>query len=236
MRVGVGVGVLLACAVVAACGTPASAVAEQGALGAAHLGVPLSAPAPPTLSEAGEVGYEWRRCSFYTTMVSADGAAHLWPLDDSSGSAADVVGSSSGRYLGAHAPAPGGPLIEQGGAGAAFDGVTSAVTLPGAADPQGVGAYTYRAVGPADGDRWGLPVSDLRRGNGGGQARGHRHLALQDRARVRALERRREHDDRRRAGIAARRVEPRRRELRRLDDDASSSTAHRSAPGRPLPR
>ncbi len=143
MRVGVGVGVLLACAVVAACGTPASAVAEQGALGAAHLGVPLSAPAPPTLSEAGEVGYEWRRCSFYTTMVSADGAAHLWPLDDSSGSAADVVGSSSGRYLGAHAPAPGGPLIEQGGAGAAFDGVTSAVTLPGAADPQGVGAYTY---------------------------------------------------------------------------------------------
>ncbi len=112
-------------------------------LGGAHLGVPLSAPAPPSLSEAGEVGYEWRRCSFYTTIVSADGAAHLWPLDDASGSAADVVGSSPGHYLGAHASAPGGPLVEQGGVGAAFDGSTSAVRLPGAAEPQGVGAYTY---------------------------------------------------------------------------------------------
>ena len=76
-------------------------------------------------------------------MVAADGAAHLWPLDDPSGSAADVVGSSPSHYLGAHAPAPSGPLLEQGGVGAAFDGSTSAVTLPGAAGPQGVGTYTY---------------------------------------------------------------------------------------------
>ncbi len=134
---------LPACAVVAACCAPPPAAAEPVSLGGAHLGVPLSAPAPPALSEAGEAGYEWRRCSFYTTIVSADGAAHLWPLDDASGSAADVVGSSPGHYLGAHAPGPGGPLIEQGGMGAAFDGSTSAVTLPGAAGPQGVGAYTY---------------------------------------------------------------------------------------------
>ncbi len=76
-------------------------------------------------------------------MVSADGAAHLWPLDDVSGSAADVVGSSPGHYLGTHARAPDAPLIEQGGVGTAFDGNTSAVTLPGAVGPQGVGAYTY---------------------------------------------------------------------------------------------
>ncbi len=134
---------LSACAVVAACFTPPPAAAEPVSLGGAHLGVPLSAPAPPALSEADEVADEWRRCSFYTTMVSADGAAHLWPLGDASGSAADVVGSSPGHYLGAHAPAPDGPLIEQGGVGAAFDGSTSVVTLPGDAVPQGVGAYTY---------------------------------------------------------------------------------------------
>ncbi|HXC46286.1 MAG TPA: hypothetical protein VNU24_06740, partial [Solirubrobacteraceae bacterium] len=132
-----------ACAVVAACYAPPLAAAEPVSLGGAHLGVPLNAPAPPVLTEADEVGYEWRRCSFYTTMVSADGAAHLWPLDDATGSAADVVGSSPGHYLGAHASAPGGPLVEQGDVGAAFDGSTSAVTLPGAAGPQGVGAYTY---------------------------------------------------------------------------------------------
>jgi hypothetical protein len=119
------------------------AAAEPVSLGVAHLGVPLSAPAAPALPEAGEVGYAWRRCSFYTTTVSVDGATHLWPLDDASGSAADLVGSSPGRYLGAHAPAPSGPLVEQGGAGAAFDGSTSAVTLPGVAGPQGVGAYTF---------------------------------------------------------------------------------------------
>ncbi len=76
-------------------------------------------------------------------MVSADGASHLWPLDDASTAAADVLGSASGRYVGAHALAPSGPLSEQGGVGAAFDGSTSAVTLPGVLDQAGVGAYTF---------------------------------------------------------------------------------------------
>jgi hypothetical protein len=135
---------LLAGTVVAACCTPPPAGAEQVSLGQPHLGVPLAAPAPPALPETGEVAYEWRRCSFYTTLVSADGAAHLWPLDDaSSTSAADVLGSAPGHYLGAHAPATSGPLIEQGGVGAAFDGSTSAVALPGVAGPQEAGAYTF---------------------------------------------------------------------------------------------
>jgi Heparinase II/III-like protein/Concanavalin A-like lectin/glucanases superfamily/Heparinase II/III N-terminus/Bacterial Ig domain len=114
--------------------------------------VPLSAPASPALGEAGEVGYAWRRCSFYTTMVSADGAAHLWPLDDASTSAADVLGSASGHYEGVHALAPNGPLSGQGGVGAVFDGSTSAVTLPGVVGQAGVGAYTF--------ELWARPTTD----------------------------------------------------------------------------
>ncbi len=132
---------VLACALLAHAG---EAIAQAPVtLGAGHLGVPLTAPAAPTLSEAGTVTYAWRRCSFYTTMVRVDGAAHLWPLSDASATAADALGSNPGHYLGAHALASSGPLDEQGGPGAAFDGSTSVVTLAGVSDAPGVNPYTF---------------------------------------------------------------------------------------------
>ncbi len=121
------------------------AAAASLSLGPAHLGVALSAPTAPTLGEPDEVTYAWRRCAFYTTLVSADGGSHMWRLDDGSSStvAADVLGSASGNYVGAHAAATNGPLVGQGGAGAAFDGATSAVTVPGVAAEPGTDAYTF---------------------------------------------------------------------------------------------
>ena len=100
------------------------AVGAPVSLGPAHLGVALAAPPAPALGEADELRYAWRRCAFYTTLVSADGASHLWRLDDGSTStaAADVLGSAPGSYVGAHASAASAPLDEQGGTGAAFDG------------------------------------------------------------------------------------------------------------------
>ena len=87
---------VLACALLAHAG---EAIAQGPVtLGAGHLGVPLTAPAAPVLSEASNITYTWQRCSFYTTMVQADGATHLWPLSDASATAADVVGSAPGRY------------------------------------------------------------------------------------------------------------------------------------------
>jgi hypothetical protein len=132
---------MLACALLAHAG---DAIAQGPAtLGPAHLGVPLTAPAAPVLAEADTVTYAWRRCSFYTTMVQADGATHLWPLSDVSTTAADAFGSTPGQYIGAHALASSGPLDEQGGPGAAFDGSTSAVTLAGVSDASGVNPYTF---------------------------------------------------------------------------------------------
>ena len=125
--------VLLACCAQARAAAPVS-------LGRAHVGVALSASAPPTLPEGGEIGYTWRRCSFYNTIVAADGASGEWPLNDSSASAADVLGGSAGHYIGAHTLAGDGPLNEQGGVGAAFDGSTSAVLLSG---ESGVSPYTF---------------------------------------------------------------------------------------------
>jgi hypothetical protein len=132
---------VLACALLAHAG---EAIAQGPVtLGAGHLGVPLTAPAAPVLSEASNITYTWQRCSFYTTMVQADGATHLWPLSDASATAADVVGSAPGRYLGVHALASSGPLDEQGAPGAVFDGSTSAVTLPEVSGETGVNPYTY---------------------------------------------------------------------------------------------
>jgi len=132
---------MLACALLAHAG---DAIAQGPVtLGAAHLGAPLTAPAAPALSEAGTVTYAWQHCSFYTTMAQADGATHLWPLSDTSATAADVLSSAAGRYLGAHALASSGPLDEQGGPGAAFDGSTSAVTFPEVSGETGVNPYTF---------------------------------------------------------------------------------------------
>jgi hypothetical protein len=135
---------VLACALLAHAGEAiAQGSQEPGTLGAGHLGVALTALAAPALSEAATITYAWRRCSFYTTMAQADGATHLWPLSDAFATAADVLGSAPGHYLGAHALASSGPLDEQGGPGAQLDGSTSAVTLPGVFDQAGAGAYTF---------------------------------------------------------------------------------------------
>jgi hypothetical protein len=122
---------------------PGAIAQEQAALGPAHLGVALTAPPPPPLSESHSTTYSWQRCSYYQTMVRLDGAQGLWPLGDASTTAADTLGSAAGGYIGSHALAPSGPLDEQGGPGSAFDGTSSAVTLPGIADQAGVGAYTF---------------------------------------------------------------------------------------------
>ncbi len=123
----------------------ATADATAVSLGRAHLGVAVAAPPPPTLAETATASYAWRRCGFYPTLVSVDGASHSWPLDDpsSSAAAADPVGSAPGRYVGTHTLAASGPLAGQGGAGAAFDGSSSAVTLTGAPDRPQTDAYTF---------------------------------------------------------------------------------------------
>ncbi|HTY96371.1 MAG TPA: LamG-like jellyroll fold domain-containing protein, partial [Solirubrobacteraceae bacterium] len=140
----------LAVAIAAVCvaiglNDPATGRAAAASLGRAHLGVAVAAPAPPALGEADQATYAWRRCAFYTPLVSADGASHLWRLDDSSTStgAADVLGSAPGTYLGSHATAASAPLAGQGSWGAAFDGSSSEVLLAGAADEPGTDAYTF---------------------------------------------------------------------------------------------
>ena len=45
--------------------------------------------------------------------------------------------------MGAHTVSANGPLVGQGGTGASFDGATSAVALPGAADEPGTDPYTF---------------------------------------------------------------------------------------------
>jgi hypothetical protein len=123
----------------------ATADADAVSLGRTHLGVAVSAPAPPALGETATATYAWRRCGFYPTLVSVDGASDSWPLDDpsSSAAAADTVGSAPGRYVGAHTLAASGPLSGQGGTGAVFDGSSSAVTLTAAPDRPQTDAYTF---------------------------------------------------------------------------------------------
>ena len=143
-RTRLAVAVLSTCAALALSAVAPAAGAPLS-LGPAHLGVALAAPTPPALGEADEVAYQWQRCAFYTTLVAVDGASHMWRLDDASASttATDVLGSAPGRYVGAHAAAGSDPLVDQGAAGAAFDGSTSAVELPGVADEPGTDAYTF---------------------------------------------------------------------------------------------
>ncbi len=137
----------LCVAALACCAGPmaGSAIAGGGTLGPAHLGVSLSAPAAPLVggAPASSVSYEWRRCLPYSTLVAADGAEHLWRLDDSGVVAADALGGLSAHYAGARETLAEGPLDGEGGSAAAFDGKTSAVSLAaGATDYAGVQPYT----------------------------------------------------------------------------------------------
>ncbi len=125
-------------------GLAAAAASTGTSLGPAQLGAPLAVPAPPPLSEASTVTYAWERCSFYTTAVEVDGASDLWALDDgATATAAATIGSATGIYRGIHAPAASGPLAQQGGPGAGFDGASSSVTLPPGGTPSGVAPYTF---------------------------------------------------------------------------------------------
>jgi len=130
-----------------------SAEAASGAsLGAAVLGAPLVAPAPPALSEPDTDSYAWQRCSFYTTAIKADGASDLWRLDDATGAiAGDTLGSAAGSYRGSHASATSAPLASQGGTGASFDGTSSAVTVPADGTGAGTSPYTF--------ELWARPTS-----------------------------------------------------------------------------
>jgi Heparinase II/III-like protein/Concanavalin A-like lectin/glucanases superfamily/Heparinase II/III N-terminus/Bacterial Ig domain len=114
------------------------------ALSAAHLGVPLSAPAAPTVDglPASTVSYEWRRCEPYTSLVRADGATDLWSMDDGTSTAVDALGSAAGKYVGAHSTVADGALVGEDDPAAAFDGKTSALAVSGAPDYAGTQPYT----------------------------------------------------------------------------------------------
>ena len=82
-------------------------------LAAGHLGVPLSAPPPPTVEgqPASTVSYEWQRCLPFSTLVSADGATNYWH-------------------------------VGEGDSAAVFDGKTRALAVAGAPDYAGTEPYT----------------------------------------------------------------------------------------------
>jgi hypothetical protein len=111
---------------------------------AAHLGVPLSAPAAPTVEglPASTVSYEWRRCEPYSSLVRADGATDLWSMDDGTSTAVDSLGSAEGKYLGSHGTVADGALVGEDDPAAAFDGKTSALSVSGAPDYAGTQPYT----------------------------------------------------------------------------------------------
>lgn len=133
--------VLLACAVPLIVGPPIA----QGltTLAAAHLGVPLNAPAPPSVGGAPptSVAYEWRRCLPYSSLVVADGATHLWHMSDGT-TATDALGGASGHYSGSHLTVADGALVGESDPAAAFDGKTSALAVSGAPDYAGIQPYT----------------------------------------------------------------------------------------------
>jgi hypothetical protein len=141
---------LLACCLgVLACALPAlasDAIAQAPVttLAAAHLGVPLSAPAPPTVEglPASTVKYEWQRCLPYSTLVAADGAGDYWHMADTTATAIDALGTVTGKYSGSHTTVADGALVGEGDPAAAFDGKTSALTLSGAPDYAGTRPYT----------------------------------------------------------------------------------------------
>jgi hypothetical protein len=112
----------------------------------AHLGVPLSAPGAPPVTglPATSVTYVWQRCLYYSTLVTVDGATHLWHLDDadSSKAAVDTLSTTTGVYSGARASVSDGSLHGQSDPAATFDGATSALAVPAAPDYQGTQAYS----------------------------------------------------------------------------------------------
>jgi hypothetical protein len=112
----------------------------------AHLGVSLSAPGAPTVAglPATSVTDAWRRCLYYSTLVTADGATHLWHMDDASTSntAVGALSTTAGLYSGARASVPDGALNGQSDPAATFDGVTSALAVPSAPDYEGTQAYS----------------------------------------------------------------------------------------------
>jgi hypothetical protein len=139
---------LASCLAVLACvlSALASEALAEGptTLATGHLGVPLSAPAPPTVDglPASTVSYEWRRCEPYSSLVRADGATDYWHMADPTTAAVDTLGAASGKYSGSHTTVPDGALVGEGDPAAAFDGKTSALTVAGAPDYAGTQSYT----------------------------------------------------------------------------------------------
>jgi hypothetical protein len=113
-------------------------------LAAAHLGVPLSAPAAPTVEGLlpSTVKYEWQRCEPYSTLVAADGASDYWHMADTTATAVDALGGATGKYSGSHTTVAAGALVGENDPAAAFDGKTSALEVSGAPDYGGTGPYT----------------------------------------------------------------------------------------------
>jgi len=121
--------------------------AAAATLASGHLGVPLSAPEPTLVGGAPPttVTYEWKRCLPYSTLVRADGASDEWQLGESATTttSADSIGSADGTYAGSHVTVTDGPLVGEHDPAAAFDGHTSAVSVPGAPDYEGKRPYTF---------------------------------------------------------------------------------------------
>ena len=74
-----------------------NASAAEARLEGGHLDTPVSAPAPPLVGgmPPSSVTYEWRRCLRYSTLVTADGASHLWHLNDPTRVAVDALGTAN---------------------------------------------------------------------------------------------------------------------------------------------
>ena len=199
-----------------------SAVAAEGTLGGAHLGTSLSAPPAPSVGGQPpvSVSYEWRRCLRYSTLVTADGAEHLWHLNDPSATAADSLGSLVGHYAGSHVTSAEGPLTGEADATATFDGKTSAVAVSGAPDYGGTRPYTHRAVGSPGDDRLDIPVPLLPRADDRCRATGDGDLAVKRRPGIRAVGQRRRRRRGLRDGARRRGMEPCGGELRRNDHEA----------------
>ncbi|HWG09708.1 MAG TPA: heparinase II/III family protein [Solirubrobacteraceae bacterium] len=118
--------------------------AAAATLAPAHLGIAASAPAPPLVGgePPSSVRYVWQRCLRYSTLVDADGASDEWRMNDSTATAADALGAAPGTYLGSHATVADGALFGEGDPAAAFDGRTSALSVPDAPDYGGTRPYS----------------------------------------------------------------------------------------------
>jgi hypothetical protein len=68
--------------------TPGASAASAAPLAAGHLGVPLSAPAPPAVGgeAATSASYEWQRCLTLASLAQLDGAQADWRAAQGAGS------------------------------------------------------------------------------------------------------------------------------------------------------